>query len=101
MTLSRRLIKSMALLAVAAAICALVGCSGGSGSASSASSNASAASASSNSTSSASVQLNDEMEELNVAVLGKDIKIAALIVADQEGFMEEEGLKLNYQTAAN
>lgn len=45
--------------------------------------------------------IKDEQETLRMAMLGKDIKTAALIVANQEGFFEEEGLTLEFQTAAN
>lgn len=82
--------------ATAAGATALSGCSGAATQSSSqASSSASAESAT------AAYELSEETEALTVAVLGKDIKIAALLVADQEGFMEEEGLELTYETVAN
>lgn len=97
MTKTKLLKKALGLTAAAVALCALIGCSGESQAESTGESSPSNPS----SETSSAIQINDEMEELNVAVLGKDIKIAALIVADQEGFTEEEGLTLNYQTAAN
>lgn len=82
----RKTIATLLVTTLAACALALVGCGS-----SSTNSNAS----------SSTYTVNDEMETLEVAVMGKDIKIAALIVAQQEGFFEEEGLTLNFQTAAN
>ena len=82
----RKTIATLLVATLAACALALVGCG-------SLSTNSSA--------SSSTYTVNDEMETLEVAVMGKDIKIAALIVAQQEGFFEEEGLTLNFQTAAN
>ncbi len=73
---------------------AMTGCSSQTATSGSASDASSAAQA-------VTYDISDETENLRVAVLGKDIKIAAMIVADQEGFFEEEGLTLEYQTAAN
>ncbi len=44
--------------------------------------------------------INDEMEELNLVVLGKDIKIACIIVAMQRGYYEEENLTVNTETVS-
>ena len=77
----RKTIATLLVATLAACALALVGCG-------SLSTNSSA--------SSSTYPVNDEMETLEVAVMGKDIKIAALIVAQQEGFFEEEGLTLNF-----
>ena len=61
----------------------------------------STATSSSAATQTATYEISDEMENLTVSTFGKDIKIAAMIVADQEGFLEEEGVTLNYETMAN
>lgn len=44
--------------------------------------------------------INPETEDLNVVVLGKDIKIACIIVAKQNGYYEEEGLNVSWQTVS-
>lgn len=97
MTKRGKLLKRFGIIVVAALfIMALAGCSQASTQDSNENQNAA------NSTKpTETITLNDEAEDLTVAVLGKDIKIAALIVAYQEGFMEEEGLNINFETVAN
>lgn len=88
--------KATGLTAMSAlAGAALAGCSQNQ-SASSASS-----SASSSSSTTAAYEIKDEVESLTVAVLGKDIKIAPVIVASEEGFFADEKLEVNFQTVAN
>lgn len=96
-SISRRsFIKGAGTTAIAVAgMGALAGCSSAS------EEKASSSDSSSASTSSATYTLNPETEELTVAVLGKDVKIAALIVASEEGFFEEEGVKVGFETIAN
>lgn len=45
--------------------------------------------------------VNDEIENLRVATLGKDIKIACILVAKEEGLHEEEKLDVTFETVAN
>ena len=87
----------------------LAGCSSGSGSAGSASASASAAasaSASAQASASASaaakpaIAVNDAMEELNTVLLGKDSKIACIIVASQRGYYDDENLVVNTQVVS-
>lgn len=42
--------------------------------------------------------LKNEVEDLTVALLGKDIKIACILIARQEGLYEREKLAVNWQT---
>ncbi len=75
----------------AAAACAgtmLAGCGNSSGKSSSASSKATA------------IKANDTMEELNTVLLGKDAKIACIIVASQRGYYNDEKLTLNTQVVS-
>lgn len=44
--------------------------------------------------------VSSEMEELNLVVLGKDIKIACIIVALQNGYYEQEKLTVNRQVVS-
>ena len=48
----------------------------------------------------ADIAINDEVEELNLVVLGKDIKIPAIILAQAFGYYEEEKLTVNTQTVS-
>lgn len=57
--------------------------------------------ASKNSQQNTPITLNKDTEDLTVAVLGKDAKIAAIIVANQEGYFAEEGLNVKFETIAN
>ena len=71
----------------------LAGCGGSSSSTSasasaSASASGSAASASASSASAAAITPNAEMEELNTVLLGKDAKIACIIVAMQRSYYD-------------
>lgn len=45
--------------------------------------------------------VNEETETLRVATLGKDIKIACILVAKEEGLYEEEKLDVTFETVAN
>lgn len=78
---------------VAASLCImpLTGCASSGGSSSSSSDSAAAT----------KYEISDQVEDLTVAVLGKDIKIAPVIIASEEGFFEEEGLNVEFQTVAN
>lgn len=89
----KNVFSKAAACVVAASLCAmpLAGC---------ASSNA-PASGGSSSDAVAKYEISDEVEDLTVAVLGKDIKIAPVIIASEEGFFEEEGLNVDFQTVAN
>lgn len=51
-------------------------------------------------TSEEKVEISSEVEDLNLVVLGKDIKIAAIIVALQKGYYEEEKLNVSTQTVS-
>lgn len=88
-----------AMAAAVAGMGVLGGCSGGTASSAAASASASAAAASS--AAAPAIELSPDTEELTVALLGKDIKIAALLVANEEGFFAEEGVNLNFETVAN
>ena len=44
--------------------------------------------------------INDEMEELNTVLLGKDAKIACIIVASQRGYYADEKLTVNSQVVS-
>lgn len=46
------------------------------------------------------IAINDGMEELNIVVLGKDIKIPGIILAQAFGYYEEENLTVNTQTVS-
>lgn len=46
------------------------------------------------------IEINDEEEELNTVLLGKDSKIACIIVATQRGYYADEKLKVNAQTVS-
>ncbi|MGN0072556.1 MAG: ABC transporter substrate-binding protein [Coriobacteriales bacterium] len=47
------------------------------------------------------IELNPETEQLLCALLGKDLKIACIIIASQEGLYQEEGLEVSFETVAN
>lgn len=49
----------------------------------------------------AAFTVSDEVESLKVATLGKDIKIACVLVAKEEGLYEEEKLDVTFETVAN
>ena len=51
--------------------------------------------------SAADIELSSETEQLVCALLGKDLKIACIIIAAQEGLYEEEGLEVSFETVAN
>lgn len=93
-SISRRsFVKGASATAVAVAgMGALAACS---------SSTSGESSSSASTTEETTYELSPETEELTVAVLGKDIKIAALICASEEGFFEEEGLNVSFETVAN
>lgn len=47
------------------------------------------------------IEISAETEDLSCALLGKDIKIAGICVAMQEGLFEEEKLNVTFETVAN
>lgn len=101
MMLTRRSFVKLGVGAAAASLSAtaLAGCSGGTQA-----SSASASAQSSSSSASANTQtyeIKDEVEDIKVAVLGKDIKIAAIIVASEEGFFDEEKLNVTFETVGD
>lgn len=49
----------------------------------------------------ATIEISDEMEELKVARLGVDIKIAPIIVASELGYYEEENLTVTFEQVAD
>lgn len=93
-TLSRRtFVKAAATtMAVAGASVALAGCSSNDGSAS--------GDAADGAASKYDNTLSDEVEDLNTVLLGKDSKIAAIIVATKRGYYEEEKLNVVSQTVS-
>ncbi|MBO4352256.1 MAG: ABC transporter substrate-binding protein [Eggerthellaceae bacterium] len=86
---------SAAVVAAAGAGAMLAGCSSSSSGSASAS-----ASASASSEAAPAIEINDEMEELNTVLLGKDAKIACIIVASQRGYYEDEKLTVNTQVVS-
>ena len=81
----------------------LAGCGGSSTSGSAASSAAAsgeASSAAASAEAAPAIELSEEMEELNAVLLGKDSKIACIIVASQRGYYAEEKLTLNTQVVS-
>ena len=97
----RAFISGSAALALAAGAGAVLGGCGNSGSGSaSASASAASASAASASSSAPAIAIKDEMEELNTVLLGKDAKIACIIIASQRGYYDAEKLKLNTQVVS-
>lgn len=51
--------------------------------------------------SAADIEPKPETEQLVCALLGKDLKIACVIIASQEGLYQEEGLEVSFETVAN
>ena len=51
--------------------------------------------------SAADIEPKPETEQLVCALLGKDLKIACVIIAAQEGLYQEEGLEVSFETVAN
>lgn len=47
------------------------------------------------------IEVSDQTEELTCALLGKDIKIACIVIANEEGFYDEEKLNVSFETVAN
>ena len=93
-----------AVAAAAGAGAMLAGCANNSGSssASASASSASASASSSASTSSAasSIKINDATEELSAVLLGKDAKIACIIIASQRGYYADEKITLKTQVVS-
>lgn len=91
-TISRRDFAKLGLAtaAVTGTVAMITGCG----------SNASKGSGSDRETS-ADIEISNETEELSCALLGKDIKIAGICVAKQEGLFEEEKLNVTFETVAN
>lgn len=48
-----------------------------------------------------SIEVSSETEDLTCALLGKDIKIACIVIAKEEGLYEEEKLNVSFETVAN
>lgn len=97
-TMTRRAFAKVAgVTAAAVGMAALTGCAseGGSGSDSSAESDAAAEGASKYDNT-----INPEVEELKAVLLGKDSKIAAIIVALSKGYYDEEKLTLSTQVVS-
>lgn len=93
--LSRRgFVTGTAAVATVAGMSAMVGCSGGQqGEQKAADSTQSAESKYDNT-------ISEETEDLNMVVLGKDIKIAAIITALQKDYYKEEKLNVSTQTVS-
>lgn len=87
-----------AAAAMAGAGAMLAGCASGSASSSSAAVSAAASSAAS--ASGPAIKANDAVEELNTVLLGKDSKIACIILALQRGYYTDEKLTVNTQTVS-
>ena len=98
---SRRLFVAGTAATVAAvgAGSMLAGCGSNSSKSSSAAASSSASSSSSTAAAS-SIKANDAMEELNTVLLGKDSKIACIIVASKRGYYDDEKLKVNTQVVS-
>lgn len=93
--LSRRgFVKGAAAGAVLAGIAAMTGCSGGQ------QAEQKAAGTSQDIESKYDNTLSEETEELNMVVLGKDIKIAAIVTALQKDYYKEEKLSVSTQTVS-
>lgn len=86
---------SAAAAAMAGAGAMLVGCATGS-----AASSKAAPSVAASGTSGLAIKANDAVEELNTVLLGKDCKIACIIVALQRGYYADEKLTVNTQTVS-
>ncbi|WP_165053801.1 MULTISPECIES: ABC transporter substrate-binding protein [unclassified Adlercreutzia] len=96
-TMTRRtFVKVAGAAAAMAGMTALAGCAGGSGAggASSAASSAAGEAPTFDNT------INPEVEELKAVLLGKDSKIAAIIVALNKGYYDEEKLTLSTQVVS-
>jgi NitT/TauT family transport system substrate-binding protein len=92
--LTRRGFTQMAGLAIASAsLASIAGCSSGSSTTTSSSSTTDSSTTYDNT-------INPENEELSTILLGKDSKIAAIIVALQKGYYEEENLTLSTQVVS-
>ena len=87
----RTFVKAAGAMGVLAGMGPLAGCASGEGDASEGAS-----------TQSASVDntVSDEVEDLNLVVLGKDIKIACIIMALENGYYEQEKLNVVKQTVS-
>ena len=90
---SRRsfVVGGASVAAIAGAGALLGGCSSGS---SSASASASASTASASSSAADVIAVNDTVEQLKLVLLGKDAKIACIIVANQRGYYTDEKLDI-------
>lgn len=94
--LSRRsfIVGSATAAMAAGAGIALAGCASGGSSASV------SASAQASSSAAPALEISSEMEELNAVLLGKDSKIACIIIANQRGYYDDENLVLNTQVVS-
>lgn len=109
MALTDSNVSRRSFIAGGAATTALIGAGamlascGGSSSSSSSSASSASSSASASSSSKASgpsITPNDTMEELNTVLLGKDSKIACIIIASQRGYYTDEKLTVNTQVVS-
>ena len=89
----RSFLHGAAVSTVAVGVLGLAGCSG-------ASSNSNNSSSTSNKSAQYDNTINTSTEDLNVVLLGKDSKIAAIIVAIQNGYYEQEKLNVVTQTVS-
>lgn len=83
---------SAAVAAMAGAGAMFTGCANASERSSSAAAGAAAEAA--------AIEISDEMEEINTVLLGKDAKIACIIVASQRGYYTDEKLTVNSQVVS-
>ena len=109
-SLSRRsFVTGTAALAAGSAL-ALAGCASSSGSSAASASasaststsaaSASASAASASASAAAAIKISDETETLKTVLLGKDSKIACIIVAQQRGYYTDEKLTIETQTVS-
>ena len=97
----RSFVGGSAVLAVAAGSAALLsGCASTSKASSTSGASADASTNTSAASTRSSIIANDEMEELNTVLLGKDSKIACIIVANKRGYYADENLTLNTQVVS-
>ena len=100
-SISRRSFVAGSAVAALGAGAVLAGCSSsGSSSASKSASGSAASGSASAAAESPAIKVNDEMEELNTVLLGKDSKIACIIVASQRGYYTDEKLTVNTQVVS-
>ena len=99
-SVSRRTFVAGSAVAALGVGAALSGCASSGSSSKSASGSASASGSGSAAAEGPAITPNDEMEELNTVLLGKDSKIACIIVATQRGYYTDEKLTVNTQVVS-